>query len=183
MRHVSVPGISAFPQAGEETFLPKVALQKAGYEMEVISTTAAAVEIYSFFERTGLLGVDKAIADARAGDYAAVLIPGGARSPALLAESPEVRDFLQQADARGIVLGAICRGSLLLAKSDVVKGGHVTGFNDANRYPELVVQSHAEVAGAVWVDAPVVLDGNIVTSPHPDHADAFSKAILARLAS
>jgi putative intracellular protease/amidase len=45
-------------------------------------------------------------------------------------------------------------------------------------YPELVVQPDAEAAGATWVqDAPVVVDGNLVTSPHPRHSAAFSAAI------
>jgi putative intracellular protease/amidase len=39
----------------------------------------------------------------------------------------------------------------------------------------------AEAAGATWVDAPVVTDGNLVTSPHPDHAAAFSCAMLTFL--
>ena len=46
-------------------------------------------------------------------------------------------------------------------------------------YPELVVQPDAEAAGATWVqDAPVVVDGNLVTSPHPRHSAAFSAAIV-----
>jgi protease I len=81
------------------------------------------------------------------------------------------------------MLASICRGTLLLAKSDVVRGKRVTGFNDANQYPELVVQPHAEAAGAEWVDAPVVVDGNLVTSPHPDQVAAFDAAMLSHLGS
>ncbi len=165
----------------EEYFLPKIALQSAGYEIEVVSMRSSPIEMYSFFSPTGKLDVDKPIAEAKAADYVGVLIPGGAKSPALLAESAAVRQFVQEANARGIMLAAICRGSLLLAKSEVISGKRVTGFHDAEQFPDLVVQPHAEAAGAEWVDAPVVTDGNLVTSPHPDEIAAFNKAMFAFL--
>jgi protease I len=167
----------------EEYFLPKFALKSAGFHVEVVSTGVSPVEMYSVFSPTGKLDVDKAIDDVKASDYVGVLIPGGAKSPALLAESAAVRQFLKDANARGIMLASICRGSLLLAKSDVVNGKRMTGFNDPQRYPDLVVQPHAEAAGAKWIDAPVVTDGNLVTSPHPDEVAAFNKAMLKFLNS
>ena len=80
--------------------------------------------------------------------YAGVLIPGGAKSPALLAESARIRDFVKRTSEGGNMIASICRGSLLPAKSDVVHGKRMTGFNDAALYPDLVVQPHAEAAGA-----------------------------------
>ena len=71
---------------------------------------------------------------------------------------------------------------MLAARSKVVAGRQMTGFNDSVSYPELVVQPDAVAAGATWVqDAPVVVDGNLVTSPHPRHSAAFSEAILEAL--
>ena len=67
------------------------------------------------------------------------------------------------------------------ARSKVVAARRMTGFKDSVPYPELVVQPEAEAAGASWVqDAPVVVDGNLVTSPHPRHS-AASAAILEAL--
>ncbi len=166
----------------EEYFFPKVALNEAGYQVEVVSSGKQPVEIYSYFARTGLLDVERAIADARPGDYVGVLIPGGAKSPALLAEDPRVTKFVQDVSARGGVIACICRGSLLAARSKVVAGHRMTGFNDSVSYPELVVQPDAEAAGATWVqDAPVVVDRNLVTSPHPRYSAAFSAAIVEAL--
>ena len=71
---------------------------------------------------------------------------------------------------------------MLAARSEVVAGRRMTGFNDSVAYPELVVQPDAEAAGAIWVqDAPVVVDRNLVTSPHPRHSAAFSAAIVDAL--
>jgi protease I len=166
----------------EEYFFPKVALNEAGYQVEVVSSRKEPVEIYSYFARTGLLDVERAITEARPEDYVGVLIPGGAKSPALLAEDPRVTKFVQDVSARGGVIACICRGSMLAARSKVVAGCRMTGFNDSVSYPELVVQPDAEAAGATWVqDAPVVVDRNLVTSPHPRHSAAFAAAIIAAL--
>ena len=166
----------------EEYFFPKVALNEAGYQVEVVSSRKQAVEIYSHFARTGLLDVERAITEARPEDYVGVLIPGGAKSPALLAEDPRVTKFVQDVSAQGGVIACICRGSMLAARSKVVAGHRMTGFNDSVSYPELVVQPDAEAAGATWVqDAPVVVDRNLVTSPHPRYSAAFSAAIIEAL--
>ena len=166
----------------EEYFFPKIALNEAGYRVEVVSSRSEPVEIYSYFTRTGLLDVERAIMEARPEDYVGVLIPGGAKSPALLAEDPRVIKFVQDVSARGGVIACICRGSMLAARSNVVAGRRMTGFNDSVSYPELVVQPDAEAAGATWVqDAPVVVDGHLVTSPHPRHSAAFSAAIVELL--
>jgi len=149
---------------GEEYSFPKVALNQGGCRVEVVSSGKQPVEIYSYFARTGLLDVERVIADARPEDYVGVLIPGGAKSPALLAEDPRVTKFVQDVSARGGVIACICRGSLLAARSKVVAGHRMTGFNDSASYPEFVVQPDAEAAGATWVqDAPVVVDRNLVT--------------------
>src|SRR5262244_2022094 len=95
----------------EEYFFPKIALNEAGYQVEVVSSRKEPIEIYSYFARTGLLDVDRAITEARPEDYVGVLIPGGAKSPALLAEDPRVTKFVQDVSARGGVIACICRGS------------------------------------------------------------------------
>src|SRR5262249_22366543 len=115
----------------EEYFFPKVALNEAGYQVEVVSSRKEPVEIYSYFARTGLLDVERAITEARPEDYVGVLIPGGAKSPALLAEDPRVTKFVQDVSARGGVIACICRGSMLAARSQVVAGRRMTGFNDS----------------------------------------------------
>jgi protease I len=145
----------------EEVLLSQGRSQRGGYQVEVVSSRMEPVEIYSYFARTGLLDVDRAITEARPEDYVGVLVPGGAKSPALLAEDPHVTKFVQDVSARGGVIACICRGSMLAARSKVVVGRRMTGFNDSVSYPELVVQPDTEAAGATWVqDAAVVADGN-----------------------
>src|SRR5262249_46383864 len=79
----------------EEYFFPKVALNEAGYQVEVVSSRKQPVEMYSYFARTGLLDVERAIADARPEEYMGVVIPVGAKSHGLLDEDPRVAKFGQ----------------------------------------------------------------------------------------
>src|SRR5262249_10196948 len=78
----------------EECFFPKIALNKSGYAVDVVSMGKAPIEIYSYFRRTGLLDVDRAIGEADPAEYAGILIAGGAKSPALLAEDERIRLFV-----------------------------------------------------------------------------------------
>ncbi len=65
----------------EEFFFPKIALNKAGYAVEVVSMGKAPIEIYSFFRRTGLLDVDCVIGETDPAKYAGILIAGGGEEP------------------------------------------------------------------------------------------------------
>jgi protease I len=166
-----------------EYFLPKFEIETAGTQMEVISLDSKPIEIYSYFSRIGTLAVDKTIRDADPRDYLGVLVPGGAKSPAILAESDDVRSFLRQVNGRKGLIASICRGSLLVARSGVAMGRHITGFHLASEYPELIIQPIVEKYGGIWCDdAPVVVDGNLVSSRHPNDMAHFSSAIRDWLA-
>src|SRR5262245_49412500 len=91
----------------EELFFPKVALNKAGYAIEIVSIKEEPIEIYSFFRRTGLLDVDRTIELANPTEYLGVLIPGGAKSPALLADDANVRAFVREIDRCGGMVASI----------------------------------------------------------------------------
>jgi protease I len=167
-----------------EFFLPKIALQdRLGLEVEVVSTGKAPIEIYSYFRRIGMLDVDKTIGEADPNDYIGVLVPGGAKSPALLAESPAVIAFLRKVNERGRLVASICRGSLLVAKSGIAKGRRLTGFHLDHEYPDLVIRPIVEANGGIWIDdEPVVIDGNLVSSRHPNDMDPFVTGIQTWLA-
>src|SRR5262245_50617213 len=120
----------------EEYFFPKIALNEAGYQVEVVSSPKEPVELYSYFARTGLPDDARAITEVRPEHSVGVLIPGVANSPALLAEDPRVTKCVQVVSARGGVIACICRASMLAARSKVVAGRRMTGFNDSASYPE-----------------------------------------------
>jgi len=111
-----------------EYFLPKAEMEKLGIATSVISLTRRPIEIWSFFSRVGALDVNRKIGEAKVEDYDGVLVPGGAKSPATLAESPEVLDFIRAVNNAGKMVASICRGSLLVATSGICAGRRMTGF-------------------------------------------------------
>jgi protease I len=161
-----------------EYFLPKIEIEKMGVKTEVISLTREPVEIYSYFARIGLLDVQKSIQEATAAEYIGVLVPGGAKSPALLSKSAAVLSFLQQINDQHKLVAPICRGTLLVATSGIVKNRPVTGFHLGDQYPDLVVRPTVEQFGGIWLDdQPVVIDDNLISSRHPDDIPHFTGAI------
>jgi protease I len=165
-----------------EYFLPKIEIEKMGVATEVISLTRAPVEIFSFFTRIGLLDVQKTVDEVNPADYAGVLVPGGAKSPAILSESEAALKFLREINGQHKLVAPICRGTMLVAHSGVVKGRRVTGFHLREQYPDLVVRPIVERFGGVWLeDEPVVVDDNLISSRHPDDMPHFTDAIRAWL--
>ena len=165
-----------------EYFLPKVEIEKLGAQTEVVSLRSQPVEIWSYFSRIGTLDVNRTISQVNMHDYEGVLVPGGAKSPALLAESGEVLDFVRAMNTDNKMVASICRGSLLVAASGICSGRRMTGFHLEEQYPDLAVRPAIETAGGIWVNSePVVVDENIISSRHPDDVPYFSKAISAWL--
>jgi putative intracellular protease/amidase len=111
-----------------EYFLPKFDIENTGAQTEVSSLDSKPIEIYSYFSRIGTLDVDKTISDADPGDYTGVLVPGGAKSPAILAESDDVRSFLRRVNRRRGLVASICRGSLLIARAGIAEGADRVGI-------------------------------------------------------
>jgi protease I len=81
-----------------------------------------------------------------------------------------VRDF---ADANKLV-AAICHGGWIAISAGVYRGVRVTG--------SLGIKDDLVNAGAIWEDAPVVVDGKFVSSRKPDDLPDFCRGILKVLA-
>ena len=161
-----------------EYFLPKIEIEKMGVATEIVSLKNEPVAMWSFFDVLGTITVDKTIDEASPEDYLGVLIPGGAESPATLAKNSAVREFVAQIDRQDKLIASICRGSLLVAKSGVVAGRDITGFHDSAQFPDLAIAPTVKELGGKWHDdKPVVIDRNLISSRHPDDANAFTDAI------
>lgn len=113
-----------------------------------------------------------AAAEARAADFAGVIVPGG-NCPDYLRRDPAVVALVRQVADAGGVVGAICHGGSVLCSADVLRGRRATS------HPAIAVDLRN--AGAVFEDAEVVVDGPLVTSRHPDDLPAFWRAFAAEL--
>lgn len=157
----------------KELFETKEELEKAGISVKVASITTDI--------SPGMLGgtykPDLAVRDADIEEYQAIVIIGGAGSP-LLANHEEVIKLLQAAHQKGKLLAAICLGSMVLAKANVLRGKRATVWNSPVQ--QLGVKA-LEASGCKYVDKKIVEDNNLITAFGPDQAKQFGKAIAEKL--
>jgi protease I len=105
-------------------------------------------------------------------DFDAVIIPGGYAPGKMRLHQPMI-DLVKKAYEAGKIIAAICHGPQLLISADVVKGRRLTSW------PSVAVD--LKNAGALWLDDPVVIDGNLITSRKPADLPKFNKAIIEAL--
>jgi len=152
-----------------ELWVPVYRFREEGAEVVLVGPKAG--EVYK--SKNGYPArSDLASADARAEDFDAVIIPGG-YAPDLMRRDPAMVDFVRAMDRQGKVVAAICHAGWMLVSADVLRGRRATSVR--------AIRDDMRNAGCEWVDEPVVVDGNLVTSRTPDDLPAYMKAILAKL--
>ena len=153
---------------------PKKALESAGAEVHIIAPEAGKVQGANHDEKADEFEVDRTLADARAGDYDAVLLPGGTFSADNLRIDSEAKDFVKGIDEAHKPIAVICHGSWLLVSADLVNGRTLTSFE--------TLQDDIRNAGGDWVDQEFVRDANWVSSRKPDDLPAFNRDMVALFA-
>ncbi len=150
----------------EEFVYPYYRLLEEGFDVQVATPDKAPV--------VGKYGVPSRptmdTKDLKAGDFDAVVIPGGFEAPDRLRIRPEVLAFVKEMNAAKKLVAAICHGPWVLISAGVVKGRSVTGFQ--------AIADDLKNAGARYTDAPVVIDGNIISSPHYRNNGDFMKEVV-----
>jgi len=112
---------------------------------------------------------DVSIDEARAEDFDGVIIPGG-YAPDLMRRNKKMVEFVRRMHDEGKLVAAICHAGWMLVSADIIRGRKVTGF--------FSIKDDLENAGAEFVDAEVVIDGNIITSRNPFDLPVFMRAII-----
>ena len=152
-----------------EVWYPYYRMKEEG--AEVVLVAAEAKKEYP--SKLGYPATSEAAADkVRAGDFHAVIIPGG-WAPDYMRRSDAMVNFVRDAAKANLVLAAICHGGWMLCCTDALRGRKATSF--------MAIRFDMINAGATWVDEEVVVDGNIITSRKPADLPAFCQAIIQAL--
>jgi protease I len=149
---------------------PREALEKAGAKCLLISPKSGEVQAFKHHDRAEKFKVDLELSKANAGDFDAVLLPGGVINSDALRIEKKAQQFVQEIDRAGKPVMVICHGSWLLISAGLVKGHTLTSW------PTL--QDDLRNAGANWVDKECSRDRNWVSSRKPDDLPAFNREIV-----
>jgi len=153
---------------------PREALLQAGAFVDLISLEAGAIKGWKDGDWGDTEQVDRAVADANADDYDALLLPGGVMNPDKLRMNADAVAFVRAFFDQHKPVAAICHGPWILAEADVVRGRRLTS------YPS--IRTDLTNAGADWVDAEVVVDNGLITSRSPKDLPAFNAKLLEEIA-
>jgi protease I len=153
-----------------EMTAPREALENAGATVELLAPEAGEVQAFNHLDKADTFTADKAIKDVSAGDYDALMLPGGVANPDNLRTHEEAVRFARAFFDAGKPVAAICHAPWTLVEADVVHGRTLTSW------PSL--QTDIRNAGGRWVDEEVVVDHGLVTSRMPDDLPAFNDKML-----
>ncbi|WP_431973646.1 type 1 glutamine amidotransferase domain-containing protein [Micromonospora haikouensis] len=153
---------------------PREAVESAGATAELVSLKPGKIQAFDHLDHGGTYDVEVTVADADAGRYDGLVLPGGVANPDFLRTDPEAVRFVKAFFAAGKPVGVICHGPWTLVEADVVRGRRITSW------PSL--RTDLTNAGATWVDEPVVTDDGLVSSRKPDDLPAFCAKIVEEFA-
>jgi protease I len=149
-----------------EFFYPYYRLQEEGIEVD-----AAGPEIGIVTGKHGYtFETNRALSDVRAEDYDMLILPGG-KAPERVRLVPRAVAVTREMTKQGKVVAAICHAGQVLVSADVLRERRATCYE--------AIRDDLRAAGADYIDAEVVVDGNLITSRRPGDLPAFSREIFA----
>ena len=155
----------------EEFREPKAILEKKGIEVMVASTATGTA--------TGMFGMqvipDTTVDKVNPSEFDAVVVVGGSGSQTYLWNNLQIHKIVQSLHKRGGLVAAICISPVALAKAGILRGKKATVFRTATTLNEL------KKAGALISDAPIMVDGKIITGKGPEAAREFGQKIAESL--
>ena len=143
-----------------ELVQPKEALEQAGARVFIVSPQDQTVKGWDRTDWGDEISVDVPLNNAKAGDFDALMLPGGVMNPDHMRRNEKAQQFVRSFFEAGKPVAAICHAPWMLIDAGVASGRTLTS------YPSL--QMDLKNAGANWVDKEVVVDSGLVTSRNPD---------------
>ncbi len=153
---------------------PRRALDESGATTHLIAPAEGSIQAMNHDEQGSRIPVDRILADARPGDYDALLLPGGLANPDGLRMNERAVQFVREFMMADKPVAAICHAAWMLVEADAVAGRTLTSW------PSL--QTDIRNAGGKWVNEEVQIDDRLITSRRPEDLPAFCDAIVREFA-
>ncbi len=149
---------------------PRKALENAGAITQVLSPHEGSVQAVKHDEKTDKVKVDLSLDSAHAGNFDAVLLPGGALNADALRVNRHAQQFVRKIDQEGKPIAVICHGPWLLVSAGLTEGRTMTSYH--------TIQDDIRNAGAKWVNQEVCRDRNWVSSRQPTDIPSFNREMI-----
>ena len=157
----------------EEYFVIKEELEKE--KIEIITAGLKIGQVIGM--NGGVTTVDKKLADIILESYDGLIFIGGTGTLKYLDNEDSYR-IINKALLSQKIIGAICIAPLLLARAGILKGKKVTVW--ASSLNRAAVRGIKKEEG-IYLDQPVVQDGNVITGNGPSAAIEFAQVIILSL--
>lgn len=162
--------ITAEGHQDEEYCAALYCLQMAGVEVSVATLDGK--------DKIGKFGVPAratmTTAQLDTANFDAVVLPGGFEAPDRVRLIPEVLNFVAEMGHQGKLVAAICHAGSILISAGIVRGRNVTAYWS--------IADDLINAGAIYHhQVPVIVDGNLITSPHYKWNGDFMRAVCKYL--
>ena len=152
-----------------ELWYPVLRLREEGAAVVIAGTGAP-----SYKGKNGYpVSVDISVDRVSAGDFDAVVVPGG-YAPDRLRRYPAVLSLVRDMFQQGKVVAAICHAAWVPISAGIMRGRRATCVS--------AIKDDVINSGAQYEDAEVVRDGNLITSRQPSDLGAFCREIIGALA-
>jgi protease I len=149
-----------------EVWYPYYRLQEAGAECVFVGAEAGKTYASKVgYPVTSQLSYDVV----NVNDFDGVVVPGG-YAPDHIRRHAKANQFVHDLDAQGKLVASICHGPWVLCSAGILKGRRATCF--------FAIKDDVVNAGALYEDAEVVVDHNLVTSRKPEDLPAFCRAAI-----
>ena len=168
-RKVLIMATDGFEES--ELFGPREILMNRGVDVRLASPSLTPIQATVHDDPGKVIRPDLTIDEATAGNFDALLLPGGVRNPDTLRTNAAAIALIRSFAEVGKPIAAICHGPWLLVEADVLRGRKATAWPS--------IRTDLRNAGAIVVEQPAVTDGNIVTSRKPEDVAAFTEALIA----
>ena len=154
-----------------ELFGPRAILKECGANVMLASPSLTPIQATVRDDPGRTIKPDLTIAEAKAENFDALILPGGVINPDALRTNRFAVELVRSFAAARKPVAAICHGPWLLVEADQLKGRRATGWKS--------IRTDMRNAGAILSDDRVVADGNIITAQAPEDVEAFTEMLVA----
>jgi protease I len=152
-----------------ELWYPTLRFRAGGADVVVASPSGGAI----YASKIGYpVRSDCSVEEIAPDDVDALIIPGGF-APEGMRRSEPLLDLVRKTYDNGAIVAAICHAGWVLVSAGLARGRRLTCVP--------IIRDDVIAAGAEYTDAPVVRDGNLITSRLPNDLPLFCAEISAAL--